>query len=317
MREPIQNRHDISELDLPDILGTIHEEVTARLGEGEQADYIESLADVPMDRFGMALVTVGGDVFEVGESREPFSIQSISKVHTLTLALEAVGDELWERVDREPSGDPFNSLIQLEYEKGIPRNPFMNAGALVVADVVLSSCDNAEQKLLDFMRRRSGNADVGVDEVVAKSERESGHRNIAMANFIKSYGNLRNEVDRVLDFYWLQCSLKMDCVDLARSVQFLSNQGHCGVSGEGVVSEELATRINALMMTAGTYDAAGDFAFYVGLPAKSGVGGGIVAVVPHVMSLCTYYPGLDEKGNSLLGRYALHRFTRMTGLSVF
>ena len=317
MREPIQNRHDISELDLPDILGTIHEEVTARLGEGEQADYIESLADVPMDRFGMALVTVDGDVFEVGESREPFSIQSISKVHTLTLALEAVGDELWERVDREPSGDPFNSLIQLEYEKGIPRNPFMNAGALVVADVVLSSCDNAEQKLLDFMRRRSGNADVGVDEVVAKSERESGHRNIAMANFIKSYGNLRNEVDRVLDFYWLQCSLKMDCVDLARSVQYLSKRGHCGVSGEEVVSEELATRINALMMTAGTYDAAGDFAFYVGLPAKSGVGGGIVAVVPHVMSLCTYYPGLDEKGNSLLGRYALHRFTRMTGLSVF
>ena len=317
MREPIQNRHDISELDLPDILGTIHEEVTARLGEGESADYIESLADAPMDRFGMALVTVDGDVFEVGESREPFSIQSISKVHTLTLALEAVGDELWERVDREPSGDPFNSLIQLEYEKGIPRNPFMNAGALVVADVLLSSCDNAEQKLLDFMRRRSGNADVGSDEVVARSERESGHRNIAMANFIKSYGNLRNEVDRVLDFYWLQCSLKMDCVDLARSVQYLSKGGHCGVSGEQVVSEELATRINALMMTAGTYDAAGDFAFYVGLPAKSGVGGGIVAVVPHVMSLCTYYPGLDEKGNSLLGRYALHRFTRMTGLSVF
>ncbi|MFP7721715.1 glutaminase [Lysobacter sp. A3-1-A15] len=317
MREPIHNRHDISKLDLPDILGTIHEEVTARLGEGEAADYIDSLADVPLDRFGMAVMTVDGDVFEVGESRQAFSIQSISKVHTLTLALEAVGDELWDRVDREPSGDPFNSLIQLEYEKGIPRNPFMNAGALVVADVVLSSCEDAEQKLLDFVRRRSGNADVGSDEVVAKSERESGHRNIAMANFIRSYGNLRNDVEDVLDFYWLQCSLKMDCVDLARSVQFLSNRGHCSVSGEQVVSDELATRINALMMTAGTYDAAGDFAFYVGLPAKSGVGGGIVAVVPDVMSLCTYYPGLDEKGNSLLGRYALHRFTRMTGLSVF
>lgn len=317
MREPIQNRHDISELDLPGILATIHGEVTARLGEGKAADYIDSLSGVPLDRFGMALVTVDGDVFEVGHARERFSIQSISKVHTLTLALEAVGDELWERVDREPSGDPFNSLVQLEYEKGIPRNPFMNAGALVVADVILSHCDAAEQRLLDFMRRRSGNTDVGSDEVVAKSERESGHRNIAMANFIKSYGNLRNEVDRVLDFYWLQCSLKMDCVDLARSVQYLAHRGHCGVSGEQVVSDELATRINALMMTSGTYDAAGDFAFYVGLPAKSGVGGGIVAVVPHVMSLCTWYPGLDEKGNSLLGRYALHRFTRMTGLSVF
>jgi glutaminase len=317
MREPVQNQHDLGKLDLDDILGSIHEEVQPRLGEGKTADYIDSLAGMPLDRFGMAVVTLDGGVHEVGAARERFSIQSISKVHTLTLALEAVGDELWERVDREPSGDPFNSLIQLEYEKGIPRNPFMNAGALVVADVILSSCDDAEAKLLDFMRRRSGNADVGSDEVVAKSERESGHRNIATANFIRSYGNISNEVDAVLDFYWLQCSLSMDCVDLARSLQYLANRGCCDISGERVVSDELATRINALMMTAGTYDAAGDFAFYVGLPAKSGVGGGIVAVVPHVMSLCVWYPGLDEKGNSLLGRYALHRFTRMTGLSVF
>ncbi|GAB3726212.1 glutaminase [Luteimonas pelagia] len=317
LQEPIQNQHDISHLDLPDILGTIHEEVKGRLGEGSQADYIDSLADVPLDRFGMALVTLDGTVHEVGDSRQRFSIQSISKVHTLTLALEAVGDALWDRVDREPSGDPFNSLIQLEYEKGIPRNPFMNAGAIVVADVILSNCDGAEDRLLDFVRRRSGNADVGADEIVRRSERESGHRNLATANFIKSFGNLENDVDAVLDFYWLQCSLCMDCVDLARSMQYLADHGRCGVSGERVVSAELATRINALMMTAGTYDAAGDFAFYVGLPAKSGVGGGIVAVVPHVMSLCVYYPGLDEKGNSLLGRYALHRFARLTGLSVF
>jgi glutaminase len=312
MREPIHDRHRLERLDLDDILDTIHGEVRSRLGEGRTADYIESLADAPLDRFGMAVVTLDGTVHEVGAARERFSIQSISKVHTLTLALEAVGDALWERVDREPSGDPFNSLIQLEYEKGIPRNPFMNAGALVVADVILSSCDDAEGRLLNFMRRRSGNADV-----VARSERESGHRNIATANFIKSYGNIENDVDAVLAFYWLQCSLSMDCVDLARSVQYLADRGRCNVSGERVVSDELATRINALMMTAGTYDAAGDFAFYVGLPAKSGVGGGIVAVVPHVMSLCVWYPGLDEKGNSLLGRYALHRFTRMTGLSVF
>jgi glutaminase len=317
MREPVQNRPDLGKLDLPDILGTIHEEVQVRLGEGRTANYIDSLADMPLDRFGMAVVTLDGEVHEVGAARERFSIQSISKVHALTLALDAVGDGLWERVDREPSGDPFNSLIQLEYEKGIPRNPFMNAGALVVADVILSSCEDAEAKLLDFMRRRSGNVDVGGDEVVAKSERESGHRNIATANFIRSYGNIENDVDAVLDFYWLQCSLSMDCVDLARSVQFLANRGGCNISGERVVSAELATRINALMMTAGTYDAAGDFAFHVGLPAKSGVGGGIVAVVPHAMSLCVWYPGLDEKGNSLLGRYALHRFTRMTGLSVF
>ncbi len=308
---------DIAQHDFADILETIHAEVQLRFGEGRPADYISALATVPLDGFGMALVLRDGQVFEVGQSRRPFTIQSISKVHTLTLALDAVGDDLWERVDREPSGDSFNSLIQLEYEKGIPRNPFMNAGALVVADVVLSNCGDARGRLLEFMRSRSGNADVACDEEVARSEAATGHRNLALAHFIKSYGNLHNPVEDVLDFYYLQCSLSMDCVDLARSVQYLAGNGHCSVSGRDVVSGELATRINALMMTAGTYDAAGDFAFYVGLPAKSGVGGGIVAVVPHVLSLCVWYPGLDDKGNSLLGRYALHRFSRMTGLSVF
>ncbi|MGJ4801904.1 glutaminase [Luteimonas sp. SDU82] len=308
---------DLGRFDLDDILGSIDEEVRQRFGEGKVADYIPSLADVPSDRFGMALALLDGAIHEVGQSRERFSIQSISKVHTLTLALEAVGDGLWTRVDREPSGDPFNSLIQLEHEKGIPRNPFMNAGALVTADVILSHFDEAERVLLEFMRARSGNPEVGTDEVVAKSERESGYRNVALANFIRSYGNLHNHVQDVLDFYYLQCSLCMDCVDLARSVQYLADAGRCPSSGLQVTSAEGATRINSVMMTAGTYDAAGDFAFYVGLPAKSGVGGGIVAVVPRVMGLCVWSPGLDSKGNSLLGRYALHRFTRMTGLSVF
>ena len=317
MRRPPHNPYDLSRVDLDDILGTINDEVRKRFGEGRVADYIPSLADVPKDRFGMALALLDGTVHEVGHARERFSIQSVSKVYTLTLALEAIGGRLWERVDREPSGDPFNSLIQLEHEKGIPRNPFMNAGALVTADVVLSSYDDAEATLLDFMRARSGNPDVGTDEVVAKSERESGYRNVALANFIRSYDNLHNDVQDVLDFYYLQCSLRMDCVDLARSVQYLADGGRCGPSGAQVTTSEGATRINSVMMTAGTYDAAGDFAYYVGLPAKSGVGGGFVAVVPHVMGLCVWSPALDDKGNSLLGRYALHRFTRMTGLSVF
>ncbi|TDK21507.1 glutaminase [Luteimonas aestuarii] len=317
MRKPPQNPHDLSRHDLDDILGTINDEARQRFGEGKVADYIPSLADVPADRFGMALALPDGTVHACGDARERFSIQSVSKVFTLTLALEAIGDDLWKRVDREPSGDPFNSLVQLEYEKGIPRNPFMNAGALVTADVVLSSFDDAEATLLDFMRARSGNPEVGSDDVVARSERKSGYRNVAMANFIRSYDNLHNDVQQVLDFYYLQCALRMDCVDLARSVQYLADAGRCASSGVQVTSAEGATRINSVMMTAGTYDAAGDFAYYVGLPAKSGVGGGIVAVVPHVMGLCVWSPALDEKGNSLLGRYALHRLTRMTGLSVF
>ena len=177
--------------------------------------------------------------------------------------------------------------------------------------------ERPEAAMLDFLRARSGNPEVGTSEVIARSERDSGYRNIALANFIRSYGNLVNDVDAVLDFYYLQCSLLMDCVDIARSMHYLANRGQCGISGERVTSEENATRINSLMMTAGTYDAAGDFAFYVGLPAKSGVAGGIAAVVPNVMGVCVWSPGLDDKGNSQLGRYALHRFTRMTGLSVF
>lgn len=317
MPKPPPNPHDISRFDLDDILGTINEEVRKRFGEGEVADYIPALADVPKDRFGMALALLDGDIHEVGDARERISIQSISKVHTLTLALKAVGDALWERVDREPSGDPFNSLIQLELEEGIPRNPFMNAGALVCADVILSGYGDAEQTLLEFMRARSGDPGIGSDPELASSERESGYRNVALANFIRSFGNLHNDVQQVLDFYYLQCSLKMHCVDLARSVRYLADRGCCPTSGERVTSAEGAARINAMMMTAGTYDAAGDFAYYVGLPAKSGVSGGIVAVVPRVMGLCVWSPGLDEKGNSQLGRYALHRFTQMTGLSVF
>ena len=317
MPRPPSNPYDVSRLDLDDILGTINEEVRARFGEGEVADYIPALAKVPKDRFGMALVLLDGTVHEVGDSRERFSIQSVSKVHTLTLALDAVGDELWERVDREPSGDPFNSLIQLELEHGIPRNPFMNAGALVCTDVLLSHYDDAEATLLEFMRARAGDPDIAMDPELASSERESGHRNLAMANFLRSFDNLNNDIDAVLDLYYLQCSLGMHCVDLARSIQYLADDGRCAPSGKRVTSAENATRINAMMMTAGTYDAAGDFAFYVGLPAKSGVSGGIVAVVPNVMGLCVWYPGLDEKGNSLLGKYALHRFSRMTDLAVF
>ena len=317
MRKLPPDPDDLGRLDLDDILGTINEEVRQRFGEGEVADYIPSLANVPKDRFGMALAMLDGTVHEIGDARERFSIQSISKVYTLTLALEAVGDALWTRVDREPSGDPFNSLIQLEMERGIPRNPFMNAGALVTTDVLLSNCIDAEATLLDFIRARSGNPHVCMNLEVARSERETGFRNVAMANFIRSYDNLHNSVQDVLDFYYRQCSLDMDCVDLARSVQFLADGGRCPSSGVPVTTSEGATRINSVMMTAGTYDAAGDFAFYVGLPAKSGVGGGIVAVVPRVMGLCVWSPSLDGKGNSLLGRYALHRFTRMTGLSVF
>lgn len=319
MHSPPQNPHDLSRHDIPDILATIDAEVRARFDrqEGKVADYIPALASVPREKFGMAVVTLDGDLYTVGDAREAFSIQSISKVHTLTLALEAAGGSLWQRVGREPSGDPFNSLVQLEHECGIPRNPFINAGAIVVADVLLSHYPDPERTLVDSLRRWSQNPDIGRDDEIWTSERESGYRNVALANFIRSFDNIENDVQDVLDLYYLQCAFRMDCVDIARSLLFLAGRGRCPVSGLQVTTAERATRINAVMMTCGTYDAAGEFAFHVGLPAKSGVGGGIAAVVPNVMSLCVWSPALDDKGNSALGAYALHRFTQLTGLSVF
>lgn len=315
---PLSSIRDVLDRhDLPAVLDTINHEVRERFGEGEVADYIPMLGAVPIDRFGMALVTLDGQVHHAGDALEPFSVQSVSKVHTLTLALEAAGAELFDRVGREPSGVAFNSLVQLEFEQGIPRNPLINAGALVVADVILSHYGQPREALLEFMRARSGNPRVDIDPEVFASEKETGYRNAALVNFLRSFGNIHNEIDAVLDFYYAQCSLRMDCVDLARSMLYLADEGFCPVSDAQVTRVDRAKRINAVMLTCGTYDAAGDFAFHVGLPAKSGVGGGIVAVVPKVMSLCVWSPGLDTKGNSLLGGYALHRFTEITGLSIF
>lgn len=306
-----------SRADLLAVLDQVHDHVRPLIGQGKVASYIPRLANVPIDRFGMAVATLDGEMVGIGDADEKFSIQSISKVFTLTLALEALGGELWKRVGREPSGNAFNSLVQLERERGIPRNPLINAGAHVIADVILSSSPSAREDLLGFVRERADNAAISMDEDVARSEREAGYRNAALANFVRSFNNLDNDVEAVLDFYFHHCALQMSCVDLARAFLFLANRGVCQRSGRAVISADRAKRINALMMTCGTYDAAGEFAFRVGLPVKSGVGGGIVAVVPNAMTVVVWSPGLDDKGNSLVGAAALDRFTALTGLSVF
>lgn len=307
----------LSHTDLIDVLDQVHAHVRPLIGQGKVASYIPRLAGVPINQFGMAVATLDGALFTVGDAKEKFSIQSISKVFTLTLALEALGGDLWRRVGREPSGNPFNSLVQLERERGIPRNPLINAGAHVIADVVLSSSSDARGDLLRFVRERADNANIIMDEEIAQSEKEAGFRNFALANFIRSFNNLDNEVERVLDFYFHQCALQMDCTDLARAFLYLANRGICQRSGAPVIKIDRARRINALMMTCGTYDASGEFAFRVGLPAKSGVGGGIVAVVPNAMSVVVWSPGLDDKGSSLVGAAALERFSELTGVSVF
>ncbi|AKF86601.1 L-glutaminase [Myxococcus fulvus] len=304
---------------MDDFQAVLDEVMTAVLpvvGQGRVANYIPALAAVDPSRFGMALATLDGQVFGVGDWRTPFSVQSISKVFALALTLARDGDALWRRVGKEPSGNPFNSLVQLEYEQGVPRNPFINAGALVVTDRLLSLTGDSRGLLREFLREESGNASVDFDPVVAASEAEHGHRNSALAHFMASYGNIENPVPRVLEHYFWQCSLRMSCADLARACGFLARHGQ-GASGRRLLTRSQAKQVNAVMLTCGTYDAAGEFAYRVGLPCKSGVGGGIIAVIPNRCGLCVWSPGLDAHGNSVAGVEALDRFTTLTGLSVF
>jgi glutaminase len=302
-------------------------ELAAREGrevapDGDVADYIPALADVDPQKFAMVLSGIEGEDHATGDADELFPIQSISKVFSLVLAMQkidahgAVADELWNRVGREPSGDPFNSLVQLEHEGGVPRNPMINAGALVVDDILLDKCDDAEESFVELMSELAGE-DVTVDQRVLDSEAETGYRNQAMASLMRSFGNLRNEVDEVLRVYIQQCAVSMTTRQLARATRFLANDGIDPGSGKRILSAPLARRVNAIMLTCGTYDAAGEFAFSVGLPCKSGVAGGIIAVVPDRIGVCVWSPPLDESGNSRGGRVALHHLAEELDLSIF
>ncbi|GGO97696.1 glutaminase [Wenjunlia tyrosinilytica] len=286
------------------------------LGTGRVADYIPALASADPEAFGMALATVGGEVHGVGDWDRPFSVQSISKLFTLALALAHGGDALWKRVGREPSGNPFNSLIQLETEHGIPRNPFINAGALVVTDALHTVTGDALGAVLDFVRAESGNPLVAVDPEVAFSESQHGHRNAALAHFIAHFGNLHNPVDTVLEHYYAHCAMVASCRDLALVGGLLARHG-VRADGTRLLSRSDAKRVNAVLLTCGTYDAAGEFAYRVGLPGKSGVGGGILAIVPGRGALCAWSPALDPSGNSVGATTALDSFTTLSDWSVF
>ena len=305
--------------DLTALAAAVHRDVQPHIGAGRVADYIPALARIDPHQFGLAIVTCAGDTASVGDCARGFSIQSVSKVFTLALALEREGDALWQRVGREPSGSPFNSIVQLEREQGIPRNPLINAGALVVTDALLAgrTPQQVVAELLAFLRERADDDDIGVDEEVAQSEADTGFRNASLANFIRSFGNLSHPVGDVLETYFHQCALQMNCVQLARSGLFLAHDGVDPLSGRRVVGSQAARRINAIMMTCGHYDASGDFAFRVGLPGKSGVGGGILAIAPRKASIAVWAPGLNASGNSLVGALALESLARRTGWSVF
>jgi len=304
-------------IDLSRIVSDIAEEMRGHADRGKVADYIPPLASVPAEKFGLAIITHDGAVHCAGDADEPFSIQSISKVFALTLALGAVGDQIWQRVGREPSGSAFNSIVQLESEHGIPRNPFINAGAIVVTDVLLGRLEPREAigQMLRFVRELAGDDTIAIDESVARAEQDTGFRNMALANYMRAFGNLHGDVDKVLGTYFHFCALSMSCRQLAMAGRYLMDGGRS--DGHRVITARRARRINALMMSCGHYDNSGDFAFRIGLPGKSGVGGGILSVAPGIASIAVWSPGLNPSGNSHLGQLALERLVQRTGWSVF
>ena len=300
------------------ILEEIRVEVAPLLSEGKVADYIPALARVDSNKFAMSLQFFDGTVCGVGDVECRFSIQSISKVFTYAMALSMYEKILHEHVGHEPSGNPFNSLVQLEYENGIPRNPFINAGAIVITDMLESSFkEKTFLEIINFIKEVSDNSGVDYDREIALSELKFGFRNRALTNMMKSFNNITGDVDKVIDIYFKQCSIFMNTRELSRAVLFLSNHGVDPITKKRFLSESQAKRLNSLMLTCGHYDESGDFAFRVGLPGKSGVGGGIVALVPSLMSICVWSPKLNSKGNSLVGTKALELFTTKTGLSIF
>jgi len=305
--------------DLQALLDDIHREMAAKTRRGKVADYIPQLAAVDPAHFGIAVTTIDGREFTAGEADTAFSIQSVSKVFTLTLALGTVGDRLWSRVGREPSGTPFNSIVQLELEHGKPRNPFVNAGAIAVADVLLAGHQPKEAigEIIQFVRFLAGDETIVIDNRVARSETETGFRNFALAQFMRSFGKLDHPAEHVLGVYFHQCALAMSCRQLSHAGLFLAAGGRNPMTGHTVVSRDRARRINALMLTCGHYDGSGDFAYRVGLPGKSGVGGGILVVAPGKASIAVWSPGLNENGNSLLGSQALEMLAQRTGWSIF
>lgn len=303
-------------MDYQQILNEIFDELPFGEKQGEVANYIPELAKVNPNDFAVFMTCIDGRTFSLGEPEQSFSAQSITKVFSLCLAMKLLGDAVFERVDVEPSGTSFNSLVLLEYENGIPRNPFINSGALVIADMLVRQLDNPKKEFLAFVRHLSGDASIDYNPAVAASEATKGFRNRSLANLLKSFGNINAEVEEVLDFYYHQCSLELNCCQLAKAFIPFANGGK-NLANQRLITPRQSQRINALMQTCGFYDEAGEFAFRVGLPGKSGVGGGIVAVHPGAYSVAVYSPRLNPQGNSVLGMETLERLTTKTGMAIF
>ena len=299
------------------VLQDIYQTVDSIENKGDVARYIPELAKVDPDKFGVSFLSINNQEYGFGDWQTKFSIQSISKVLSLSLAYKLLGDSIWKRVGVEPSGGAFNSLVQLETDNGIPRNPLINGGAIVICDMLVSHLKNPKTDFLEYVREISCCKDINYSEETAKSEEEFGYRNKALCNFMKSFGNIENHPDEVLDFYFHMCSIEMSCQELAKAYNFLAFCKFQTVKGDQILTLGQAKRINAIMQTCGFYDESGEFSFKVGLPGKSGVGGGIIAIYPEKYCIAVWNPRLNKKGNSHRGMKFLELFTTETQLSIF
>ncbi len=283
---------------------------------GAVADYIPALAKINPRQFGLCIATNDGEIHEFGQSGTLFSIQSISKLFTLALLIELMGESAWEHIGRSPTNAAFNSLGWLETENGKPYNPFVNAGALAVTDRIMNATAMAHHSILQHIRQLADDQTIDIDDEVSRSEREHSDRNAAIAYLMKSFGTVEGPVRPLLDLYCEHCAIEINCRQLA-TAGLLFARGGLDPQGKRLLVPNSVLRINALLATAGMYDAAGEFAFRVGLPAKSGVGGGILAIVPGRMCIAVWGPSLDAQGNSVAGLKALEILARELELSVF
>jgi glutaminase len=299
------------------IIENIYQDILSKENLGKVPDYIPEIGNISVDKFGINFTDLNHNSFGCGDFQEKFSIQSISKVFALCFVYGKLGEKLWERVNVEPSGNAFNSLIQLETDNGIPRNPFINAGALVICDVLLEICEDPKEELLYFIRNLAEDDLIYFNEKVASSEMQNSFRNAAMCNYMKSFGNIKSIPDAVIELYCHLCSIEMTCEQLSKSFLYLANAGKKPSTQEFILSLSKAKRINAILLTCGFYDESGEFAFRVGLPGKSGVGGGIIALMPNQYAITVWSPKLNEKGNSYRGMKFLEEFTTATNVSIF
>ena len=304
-------------MNFEEIIREVYEKVKNIEDNGQVASYIPELANASSEKFGVHISTMDEYSFGIGNYDEKFSIQSIAKVLSLTLAYHLLGEKIWDRLGVEPSGTAFNSLIQLEADNGIPRNPFINAGAIVISDILLSNLENPKEDFLAFVRSLSNNLEINYSSEISASEKSVGFRNTALCNFIKSFGNIHNDPSDVLDFYFDLCSLEMNCKALSELFLFLANNGCKIADNHSIITKSQSKRINAIMQTCGFYDESGEFAFKVGLPGKSGVGGGIIAIHPGQYAIAVWSPKLNAKGNSFKGMRFLEAFTTKSELSIF